>query len=434
MEIEGISNIMGVMLLIFRIIPTSLCFTSNSRVFASNNFNVRYGYINRGGCSSSSSSSIGSSATADDMAETKQVANQCKNISSSLTLSNFGSVPFICTDFIYPKHRVVFVLGGPGAGKGTQSERIVSEYKSCHLSVGELLREEGPKSEHAELIESCLVSGKIVPVDISLSLLRSAMDRESGLSSQYGSKLFLVDGFPRNFDNLKGWSRTMPPYTTLLGALVFDCPESVLEQRILKRGETSGRSDDNLQSARKRFHTYKTQTKPVVKSLEHMQTEDGLVQVHHIVGEKSIDEVWDQVQTIMNSYIKNDILSLSEKLMRTIESRDHILYKTLCHPSMIFGDEEKEYDETTLKHCFEQLELISHLKSSSTSIESHVNIISNVEFKMYNGTESVISYDRQIMEKVDGVSTVLTKIRETRVWHHGPNGWQNVHFVRKPIE
>jgi adenylate kinase family enzyme len=83
----------------------------------------------------------------------------------------------------------------------------------------------------------------------------------------------------------------MPPFTTLLGALVFDCPENVLEERILKRGETSGRSDDNIELARKRFHTYETQTKPVVRCLEQMQTEDGLVQVYHIVKDKIIEEV-----------------------------------------------------------------------------------------------------------------------------------------------
>jgi len=423
----------NIMLLLFRTIPSSFCLTCNSRVLASNilhRYNIkprRFGVAVRGGGSSSSRGS----STID--LEIKDVANESKNISSSLTLSNFGSVPYICTDFIFPKHRVVFVLGGPGAGKGTQSERIVSEYKFCHLSVGELLREEGPKSEHAELIESCLVSGKIVPVEISLSLVRKAMDRESGLSSRYGSKIFLVDGFPRNFDNLKGWSRTMPPFTTLLGALVFDCPENVLEERILKRGETSGRSDDNVESARKRFHTYETQTKPVVRCLEQMQTEDGLVQVHHIVGDKSIEEVWEQVKDILNTFIKNDILTLSEKLLRTIESRDHTVYQEFCHPLMIFGDND-EHDEEKLKQCFEQLELISHPKLNDKNIESYNNVISNVEFNMYNGTQSVISYDRTIFGKADAVNSVLTKIRETRVWHHGPKGWQNVHFLRKPIE
>jgi hypothetical protein len=160
----------------------------------------------------------------------------------------------------------------------------------------------------------------------------------------------------------------------------------MIEERILKRGETSERSDDNVESARKRFHTYETQTEPVVRCLEQMQTEDGLVQVHHIVGDKIIEEVWEQVKDILNTFIKNDILTLSEKLLRTTESRDHIVYQEFCYPLMIFGDND-EHDKEKLKQCVEQLELISHHKLNDKNIKSYNNVISNVEFNMYNGTQ-----------------------------------------------
>merc|ERR1712232_1260975 len=368
--------------------------------------------------------------------EVQAVAEQCKNICSSLEVSEFGGVPFISTDYVYPKHRVLFVLGGPGAGKGTQSERIVDGYKSCHLSVGELLRNEGPRSEHAELIESCLVSGSIVPVEISLSLLRQAMDREA-TASPYGDKIFLVDGFPRNFDNLQGWSRTMPPYTTLLGALIFNCPEHILEERILNRGKTSGRSDDNLTSARKRFQTYETQTRSVIRALEKMQREDKLCQVHHIIGDKTIDEVWDQVQGIMNSFVKNDILTKTQKLMHAIEARDYKTYKDLCHEDM-FADKEVSVDDgdndEQLLSFFEQNERIEHNnKEEDRVITSNPNKISNIEFNVYQGTKAVITYDRIILDDKDDDSSVLLKLKESRVWNHSPNGWSQVHFSREAI-
>jgi len=444
------------MVLLSRILP-SVCFTSyhaatiNAKYLIPNGFfferertsfvvttqSQRMSLISRGGggdsndnksalhMSSTASASSSSSATEE---EVEAVAEQCKNICSSLEVSEFGGVPFISTDYVYPKHRVLFVLGGPGAGKGTQSERIVEGYKSCHLSVGELLRNEGPKSEHAELIESCLVSGSIVPVEISLSLLRQAMDRET-TASPYGDKIFLVDGFPRNFDNLQGWSRTMPPYTTLLGALIFNCPEHILEERILNRGKTSGRSDDNLTSARKRFQTYETQTRSVIRALEKMQREDKLCAVHHIIGDKTIDEVWDQVQGIMNSFVKNDILTKTQKLINAIEGRDYKTYKDLCHEDMFDEDVSMEGDEQLLSF-FEQNEKIED-KENDSVITSNPNRISNIEFNVYQGTKAVISYDRIILNDVDDDASILLKLKETRVWNHGPNGWRQVHFDRE---
>ena len=80
--------------------------------------------------------------------------------------------------FLFPhrfmKPQVVFVLGGPGAGKGTQCARIVEKYGYIHLSAGELLRDErkNPDSQYGELTEKYIKDGKIVPVEITISLLR----------------------------------------------------------------------------------------------------------------------------------------------------------------------------------------------------------------------------------------------------------------------
>lgn len=99
---------------------------------------------------------------------------------------------------------VVFVLGGPGAGKGTQCNNIVQKYGYVHLSAGDLLREERtkPNSEFGELIESHILNGTIVPVEITCSLLDRAMQ-----NSENPHKKFMIDGFPRNEDNLQGWTK-----------------------------------------------------------------------------------------------------------------------------------------------------------------------------------------------------------------------------------
>lgn len=101
------------------------------------------------------------------------------------------------------KFEVLFILGGPGAGKGTLCRYITEKYGYVHLSAGDLLREERmkPNSKYGELIEKFIKDGKIVPVAITCSLLDNSMQASNSLH-----KRFLIDGFPRNQDNVDGWN------------------------------------------------------------------------------------------------------------------------------------------------------------------------------------------------------------------------------------
>lgn len=155
---------------------------------------------------------------------------------------------------------VVFVLGGPGSGKGTNCARIVAKYGYTHLSAGDLLREERKSgSALAEMIETFIKEGKIVPAEVTVGLLRKAME-------QSGNDKFLVDGFPRDEDNLKCWNDKMGDVATVKFLLYLACPQDVMLDRLLDRGKTSGRSDDNADSIRKRFLTYEKETKPIIES------------------------------------------------------------------------------------------------------------------------------------------------------------------------
>lgn len=122
-----------------------------------------------------------------------------------------------------------------------------------------MLREERQSgSANGELIDRMIKEGQIVPVQITLALLQQAMVKS-------GRDLFLIDGFPRNFDNLQGWKAEMEESEFQVeGVLFYDCPESVMEERLLERGKTSGRTDDNAEAIRKRFHTYLESTLPVI--------------------------------------------------------------------------------------------------------------------------------------------------------------------------
>lgn len=191
---------------------------------------------------------------------------------------------------------VVFVLGAPGAGKGTQCSFITKEFDFVHLSAGDLLREERqrPNSKYGELIEEYIRNGEIVPVEVTCSLIHKAM-------IDSGKARFLIDGFPRNKDNLDGWNRVMSEKTKLLFVLFFECSKELCTERCLGRGAAgSGRSDDNLESLKKRFDTYLNHTMPII---EHYDKQNL---VYRINAEKSPTEIFEKVKSVFSNRIAED--------------------------------------------------------------------------------------------------------------------------------
>ena len=140
--------------------------------------------------------------------------------------------------------------------------------------------------------------------------------------------IFLVDGFPRNDDNLSGWCRFMTPYleddsnisregpfSSLWGVLVYHCPLSVLEDRIMERAKESGRSDDNLKSIQKRFATFQQETQPIIEKLRQASEftidddRDMNWKVIDIQGDRPLDDVWAETRAVFDGLIQNDVLS-----------------------------------------------------------------------------------------------------------------------------
>ncbi len=162
-----------------------------------------------------------------------------------------------------PKPNVVFVLGGPGAGKGTMCELAESQLGWTHLSTGDLLRaERQAEGPAAAIIEEFIAAGKLVPNEIVVTLLKDTMER---ITRTTGKINFLLDGFPRSLSNLEGWYEIFGQETELPKMLYFECPYAVLEKRILGRAKYTGRSDDNVESLKARFDTFKAETLPTVE-------------------------------------------------------------------------------------------------------------------------------------------------------------------------
>ena len=162
-----------------------------------------------------------------------------------------------------PAPNVIFVLGGPGAGKGTMCELAESQLGWTHLSMGDLLRAEQAKGgETAAVIDQFIKAGQLVPNQIMVRLLKDSME---SVTRTTGKNNFLLDGFPRSLNNMEGWNEVFGGEAELPKMLYFECPYPVLEQRILGRAKYSGRSDDNMESMKSRFDTFKAETLPTVE-------------------------------------------------------------------------------------------------------------------------------------------------------------------------
>lgn len=188
------------------------------------------------------------------------------------------------------KYNVMFVLGGPGAGKGTQCQRIEKTFGYVHLSAGDLLRAERQKTDSKcrDEIEAHIKNGSIVPVAITCSLLHQAMEKSQ-------KSKFLIDGFPRNKDNLDGWNEAMNSVAVVQKVLFFKCSEKVCVERCLERGKTSGRADDNEESLKKRIKTY---TESTMSIIEHYRKQNLVAEIN---ADQTEDEVFADVTKVFNS-------------------------------------------------------------------------------------------------------------------------------------
>lgn len=160
------------------------------------------------------------------------------------------------------KYLVLF--GPPGSGKGTQSENIIKKYGYGHISTGDVLRAEmANQTELGKTAKDYIEKGALVPDSLIIDMLAKTLD---GFKDAQG---IIFDGFPRTTAQaaaLKEMLKARGGDVTVMLNLIVD--EQELITRLLKRGETSGRSDDNLETIQKRLDTYNSQTAPVIDFYE----------------------------------------------------------------------------------------------------------------------------------------------------------------------
>jgi adenylate kinase len=176
----------------------------------------------------------------------------------------------------------LILFGPPGSGKGTQSDRLVEKYGLIHLSTGNLLREEiSNKTPLGIEAKKFIDHGQLVPDDVVIAMVGSFFDRHKEVNG------FLFDGFPRTVAQAQALDKLLSfKKTDIATVLALDVTEEELVKRLLNRGKTSGRSDDNSEDViKKRFAVYTNETSPVA---DYYKKTRKFKSIH---GEGSVDEI-----------------------------------------------------------------------------------------------------------------------------------------------
>ncbi len=180
----------------------------------------------------------------------------------------------------------IILFGPPGSGKGTQSERLIAAYGLKHLSTGDLLRNEiANKTPLGIEAKSIMDKGQLVPDEVVVGMISSALDQNPTVNG------FLFDGFPRTTAQSEALDKLLKLKNTEIGVmLAMDVSEEELVKRLIKRGLTSGRSDDNNESViRARIIEYKDKTTVVANYYEKFN------KVVHLKGEGTVEEIFQNL-------------------------------------------------------------------------------------------------------------------------------------------
>ena len=154
----------------------------------------------------------------------------------------------------------IVLMGGPGSGKGTQSERLIDKYGLHHISTGEVLRDHIKKeTELGKIAKGYIDEGQLIPDDLMIQILDDVLEKEA--KDKPG---VIFDGFPRTIPQAEALEKLLEKRGKKLHAVVgLEVPEEELIARMINRGKMTGRADDNEETIKKRLKVYHDQTEPL---------------------------------------------------------------------------------------------------------------------------------------------------------------------------
>lgn len=186
----------------------------------------------------------------------------------------------------------IVIFGAPGAGKGTQSDKLIEKYGLRHISTGDVLRNEIKNgTELGQTAKGYIDNGQLIPDDLMVSILASVYD---GFGKEHAGVIF--DGFPRTIPQAEALKKMLAERGHQIDAMIeLSVPEDELMARLLNRGKLTGRSDDNEETIKKRLDVYHNQTAPLIDWYEN----EGIH--HHVEGLGTVDEIFDRICAVVDA-------------------------------------------------------------------------------------------------------------------------------------
>jgi adenylate kinase len=185
----------------------------------------------------------------------------------------------------------IVLFGPPGAGKGTQSEKLIQKYHLIHLSTGDLFRKHlGEGTELGKLAKGFMDQGNLVPDEVVIGMV------EDKVSDHLEAPGFIFDGFPRTVNQAEALDKMLDKHQlSINGMVALEVPEDELKKRIKERAKTSGRVDDqDDEKIANRINVYNQETAPVA---DYYQGQDKLSTIN---GVGSIDHIFSEITSVIN--------------------------------------------------------------------------------------------------------------------------------------
>ena len=188
----------------------------------------------------------------------------------------------------------LLLLGPQGSGKGTQAKRIAEAYDLAHVASGDMFRAAvAAGTPLGRRVESILASGSLVPDDITIDVIRDRLEQEDARDG------FVLDGFPRTMAQARALDELLADLgRELTAVLALHVSDEAAIERLLRRAQEEGRSDDTPEAIARRLAIYHEQTEPLI---EYYRAQDRLVPID---GEGTVNEVFGQIEDALDHVAK----------------------------------------------------------------------------------------------------------------------------------